>query len=235
MSVTVTRAVVPDGGTRALHGRRDVRRYFSDRLPVPDKGKPADQPKWVNRRAASGRADSGTRPNSAIRLPPIRAISAVIRSRNDAVQNGERARPGRCRRPPRRRPWHWDQRTDGFVPPRTVRREGAPNYSRGGCAHHKTSCIVPAKRCGKQCPFGAARETPGRIGFDAPKVSGAVPRDCCGKLGRLKMFQWQPSPRPRPDSGISVSIRGGTRRHFKGKSATPVFFNGSLSPGRNGM
>jgi hypothetical protein len=48
---------------------------------------------------------------------------------------GERARPGRSQRRPRR----WSLRdvrgqTDSPIPPRKVRREGAPNGSRGGCA-----------------------------------------------------------------------------------------------------
>jgi hypothetical protein len=48
---------------------------------------------------------------------------------------GEHARPGRSQRRPRR--WLFrDARgqTDSSLPPQKVRREGAPNGSRGGCA-----------------------------------------------------------------------------------------------------
>ena len=50
---------------------------------------------------------------------------------------GERARPGRSQRRPRRWYGHVDDyRTFQVVIARRVRREGAPNHSRGGCAPH---------------------------------------------------------------------------------------------------
>lgn len=50
---------------------------------------------------------------------------------------GERARPGRSQRRPRR--WHGRTEIPRAFPTnvaRRVRREGAPNRSRGGCAPH---------------------------------------------------------------------------------------------------
>ncbi|MDB6023704.1 MAG: hypothetical protein JWQ04_3561 [Pedosphaera sp.] len=57
-------------------------------------------------------------------------------SRNHAVSIGERARPGRCQRRPRR--WLRDGRVHSPWPatPPDVQREGALNCSRGGCAPH---------------------------------------------------------------------------------------------------
>jgi hypothetical protein len=118
---------------------------------------------------------------SPMRRPPANRLSLIPNSRvgrhapwricprrKDAVENGERARPGRCRRRPRRRFWHWDQGLGGSLLPRTVRREGAPNYSRGGCAPYKISEFgfnsTPAHR--------SARERPGADPFGVPGLRG---------------------------------------------------------------
>ena len=56
---------------------------------------------------------------------------------------GERARPGRSQRRPRR--WLRVARgqTDSLAPRRNVRREGAPNGSRGGRAPRDSAFRVP--------------------------------------------------------------------------------------------
>ena len=56
---------------------------------------------------------------------------------------GERARPERSQRRPRR--WLRVARgqTDSLAPRRNVRREGAPNRSRGGCAPRHSALRIP--------------------------------------------------------------------------------------------
>ena len=56
---------------------------------------------------------------------------------------GERARLGRSQRRPRR--WLRVARvqTDSLAPRRNVRREGAPNRSRGGCAPGDSALRIP--------------------------------------------------------------------------------------------
>ena len=56
---------------------------------------------------------------------------------------GERARLGRSQRRPRR--WLRVARvqTDSLAPRRNVRREGAPNRSRGGCAPRDSAFRIP--------------------------------------------------------------------------------------------
>ena len=61
-----------------------------------------------------------------------------VRTEHIATESGERARPGRSQRRPRR--WFLRgtrEQTNSVVLPRNVRREGAPNRSRGGCAPHE--------------------------------------------------------------------------------------------------
>jgi hypothetical protein len=72
-------------------------------------------------------------------LKKIRQIeirtNRVVTESLAVFRNGERARPGRSQRRPRRWPLRGARvQTDSVVPPQKVRREGAPNGSRGGCA-----------------------------------------------------------------------------------------------------
>ena len=66
-------------------------------------------------------------------LKKIRQIE--LRTNRIVTASGERARPGRSQRRPRR--WHGRTETTRTFPTvvaRRVRRGGAPNDSRGGCA-----------------------------------------------------------------------------------------------------
>ena len=57
---------------------------------------------------------------------------------------GERARPGRSQRRPRRWPLRGARvQTDSLAPRRNVRREGAPNGSRGGRATRDSALRIP--------------------------------------------------------------------------------------------
>ena len=56
---------------------------------------------------------------------------------------GERARLGRSQRRPRRWPRVARMQTDSLAPRPNVRREGAPNGSRGGCAPRDSALRIP--------------------------------------------------------------------------------------------
>src|SRR5437660_11490956 len=56
---------------------------------------------------------------------------------------GERARLGRSQRRPRRWPRVARVQTDSLAPRPNVRREGAPNGSRGGCAPRDFALRIP--------------------------------------------------------------------------------------------
>src|SRR6266513_5095623 len=89
-------------------------------------------------------------PNSAFRIPMIpreilkNVLQSEIRTNRIAAElAGERARLGRSQRRPRR--WLGVARvqTDSLVPRPNVRREGAPNRSRGGCAPRHFALRIP--------------------------------------------------------------------------------------------
>src|SRR5213082_2179167 len=132
-------------------------------------------------------------------LKKIRQIE-IRTNRTVTELAGERARLGRNQRRPRR--WLRVARvqTDSLVPRPNVRREGAPNRSRGGCAPRDSAFRVPhsydsSRNSQKNPPDRNSHESHrDRIGWGArpPRAQPTTPSSLPSRRARANRFACPP-------------------------------------------